>query len=155
MFELLAAAEAKVHGKDPETVHFHEVGALDSIADIVAAASAFHQLAVDEAWCSPVHVGSGTVHCAHGLLPVPAPATLELLRGAPAYSDGVVGELTTPTGAALLRHFCRGHCPMPSVVVEAAGYGAGSKDFGIPGLLRVTLGTASANTVPRQTANAG
>jgi len=153
VFELLAAAEAKVHGVDPEAVHFHEVGALDSIADIVAAASAFHQLAVDEAWCSPIHVGSGTVRCAHGLLPVPAPATLELLRGVPVYSEGVVGELATPTGAALVRHFCSGFCPMPPVVVQAVGYGAGTKDFGIPGLLRATLGTAPASTVPRQTAN--
>ena len=155
VFELLAAAEGKVHGKDPEDVHFHEVGALDSIADIVAAASAFYQVAADEAWCSPVHVGSGTVRCAHGLLPVPAPATLELLRGVPVYSDGVVGELTTPTGAALLRHFCQGFCAMPPVVVEAVGYGAGTKDFGIPGLLRVTLGTASANGLTSQNANVG
>jgi len=153
VFELLAAAEAKVHGTDPEAVNFHEVGALDAIADIVAAASAFRQLAVDEAWCSPIHVGSGTVRCAHGLLPVPAPATLELLRGAPIYSDGVVGELTTPTGAALVRHFCRGFCSMPPVVVEGVGYGAGTKDFGIPGLLRATLGTAPAAAAPRQAAN--
>jgi uncharacterized protein (DUF111 family) len=155
VFELLAAAEAKVHGTDPETVHFHEVGALDSIADIVAAATAFQQLAVDEAWCSPIHVGSGTVRCAHGLLPVPAPATLELLRGVPIYSEGIAGELATPTGAALVRHFCSGFCPMPPVVVEAVGYGAGTKDFGIPGLLRATLGTAPDTTVPRQTANVG
>jgi len=155
VFELLAAAEAKVHGKKPEEVHFHEVGALDSIADIVAAASAFVQLGADEAWCSPIHVGSGTVRCAHGVLPVPAPATLELLRGVPVYSDGVVGELATPTGAALVRHFCNGFRPMPPVVVEAVGYGAGSKDFGIPGLFRATLGTTATAAGPSQTASLG
>lgn len=155
VFELLGAAEGKVHGVSPDEVHFHEVGALDAIADIVAAASAFHQLTVDEAWCSPVHVGFGTVRCAHGVLPVPAPATLELLRGVPVYSDGVRGELATPTGAALLRHFCRGFGPMPPLVVEGAGYGAGSKDFGIPGLLRATLGIVSASVAPRQAANLG
>lgn len=145
VFELIAAAEAKVHGVSPEEVHFHEVGALDSIADIVAGASAFHQIAPDEAWCSPVHVGCGTVRCAHGVLPVPAPATLELLRGIPTYSDGTRGELATPTGVALLRHFCAGFCPMPPLVVEAVGYGAGSKDFGIPGVFRATLATTAAN----------
>jgi uncharacterized protein (DUF111 family) len=144
VFELLAAAEGKVHGVSPDDVHFHEVGALDSIADIVSASSAFHQIGADEAWCSPVHVGCGTVRCAHGVLPVPAPATLELLKGIPTYSDGIRGELVTPTGAALLRHFCVGFGPLPPLVVEGAGYGAGSKDFGIPNLFRATLGTATA-----------
>ena len=144
VFELLAEAEAKVHGVSPEEVHFHEVGALDSIADIVAAASAFHQIGPDEAWCSPVHVGCGTVRCAHGVLPVPAPATLELLKGIPSYSDGIRGELATPTGVALLRHFCAGFSPMPPLVVQAVGYGAGSKDFGIPSLFRATLGATAA-----------
>jgi uncharacterized protein (DUF111 family) len=147
VFELLAVAEAKVHGVAPEEVHFHEVGALDSIADIVAAASAFHQLGVDEAWCSPVHVGCGTVRCAHGVLPVPAPATAELLKGIPAYSDGTRGELATPTGVALLRHFCDGFCPMPPLVVEAIGHGAGSKDFGVPSLFRATLATSAAHAL--------
>ncbi len=152
VFELLAAAEAKVHGVSPEEVHFHEVGALDSIADIVAAASAFHQIGPDEAWCSPVHVGCGTVRCAHGVLPVPAPATLELLRGVPAYSDGIRGELATPTGVALLRHFCSGFCPMPPLVVEGVGYGAGSKDFGIPGVFRATLGATAPKVAALQVA---
>jgi uncharacterized protein (TIGR00299 family) protein len=144
VFELLGRAEATVHGVDPDQVHFHEVGALDAIADIVAAASAFHQLGVDEAWCSPVHVGCGTVRCAHGVLPVPAPATAEILKGVPVYSDGVQGELCTPTGAALVRHFCRGFRAMPPLVVDTVGYGAGTKDFGIPNLLRATLGRVSA-----------
>ena len=152
VFELLATAEAKVHGVSPEEVHFHEVGALDSIADIVAAASAFHQIAPDEVWCSPIHVGCGSVRCAHGVLPVPAPATLELLRGVPVYSDGTRGELATPTGVALLRHFCTGFCPMPPLVVEAVGYGAGSKDFGIPSVFRATLGATAPKVTARQVA---
>ena len=155
VFELLGRAEALVHGVDPDQVHFHEVGALDAIADIVAAASAFHQLGVDEAWCSPVHVGCGTVRCAHGVLPVPAPATAEILKGVPVYSDGVQGELCTPTGAALVRHFCRGFRAMPPMVVESVGYGAGTKDFGIPNLLRATLGRVSEAEKPRQAVQGG
>lgn len=155
VFELLGRAEAKVHGVSPEEVHFHEVGALDAIADIVAAASGFHQLGIDEAWCSPVHVGSGTVRCAHGVLPVPAPATMEILKGTPIYSADVEGELATPTGAALVRHFCKGFGPMPSMVVESVGYGAGSKDLGIPNLLRVTVGTISQKVAPIQLALLG
>lgn len=148
VFELLATAEAKVHGVDPKSVHFHEVGALDCIVDIVAGASAFHQLGVDEAWCSPIHVGSGTVRCAHGVLPVPAPATLELLRGMTAYSTDIQGELATPTGVALIKHFCNGFMPMPPLIVDRIGYGAGSKDFGIPNFLRATIGRRSELTLP-------
>ncbi len=152
VFQLVAEAEGKVHGVPPEEVHFHEVGALDSIADIVAAASAFHQIAPDDTGCSPIHVGCGTVRCAHGVLPVPAPATLELLKGIPAYSDGVRGELATPTGVALLRHFCTGFSAMPPLVAEAVGHGAGSKDFGIPNLFRATLGRRVAKPVPAPSA---
>jgi pyridinium-3,5-bisthiocarboxylic acid mononucleotide nickel chelatase len=148
VFKLIAVAEAKVHGTTLEEVHFHEVGALDCIVDIVSAASAFHQLEIDEAWCSPLHVGSGTVRCAHGILPVPAPATLELLQDVPIYSTEVKGELVTPTGAALIRHFCRGFAPMPPMVVENVGYGAGSKDFGIPNLLRATIGKVAETAMP-------
>ena len=155
VFELLAASEAKVHGTSLEDVHFHEVGALDAIGDIVAAASAFHLIGADEAWCSPIHVGCGTVRCAHGVLPVPAPATLELLKGMPTYSDGVRGELATPTGAALLRRFCKGFSAMPPLVVEAVGYGAGTKDFGIPGLFRATLGTSAEKAMARPVAVSG
>ena len=155
VFELLGRAEAKVHGVDPDQVCFHEVGALDAIADIVAAASAFHQLGVDEAWCSPVHVGCGTVCCAHGVLPVPAPATAEILKGVPVYSDGVQGELCTPTGAALVRHFCTGFRAMPPLVVETVGYGAGAKDFGIPNLLRATLGRVAGAERPKRAVQGG
>ncbi len=155
VFQLVADAEGKVHGVPPDEVHFHEVGALDSIADIVAASSAFHQLRPDETWCSPVHVGCGTVRCAHGVLPVPAPATLELLKGMPAYSDGVRGELATPTGVALLRHFCTGFGAMPPLVVEAVGHGAGTKDFGIPNLFRATIGTRVRRALTRPVAAPG
>lgn len=148
VFKLLAVAEAKVHGTTLEEVHFHEVGALDCIVDIVSAASAFHQLNIDETWCSPVHVGSGTVRCAHGILPVPAPATMELLQGVPIYSTEVKGELVTPTGAALIRHFSKGFAPMPQMIVERVGYGAGSKDFGIPNLLRATIGKMVETAMP-------
>jgi hypothetical protein len=140
VFERLARAEAKVHGVDPEQVHFHEIGALDCIADIVAASSAFHQLGIDTAWCSAVHVGTGTVLCAHGVLPVPTPATLELLHGIPVYSSGIPGELATPTGVALLKQFCKGFGPMPRLAVEKVGYGAGSRELSIPNLLRATVG---------------
>jgi len=155
VFDLLAWAEARVHGVPPDEIHFHEVGALDSIVDIVSAASAFHQLGAEAAWASPIHVGSGTVRCAHGVLPVPAPATLELLKGIPAYSSETQGELATPTGVALLRHFCRGFRPMPPLVVEAVGYGAGTKDFGIPNLFRVTMGRVAEKAMPVQAAQAG
>lgn len=141
VFEILGRAEAAVHGVEIEEVHFHEVGALDTIVDIVAATSALHHLGVNEVVCSPIHVGSGTVQCAHGVLPVPAPATLEILKGIPIYATDVQGELATPTGAALLKQFCTRFGPMPHLLVEAIGYGAGTRDFGIPNLLRATVGT--------------
>ncbi len=141
LFEIIGRAEALVHGVGIEEVHFHEVGALDTIIDIVAAASALRLLRVDEVVCSPVHVGSGTVRCAHGVLPVPAPATLEILKGVPIYATEIRGELTTPTGAALLRHFCHRFAPLPPLMVEAIGYGAGTKEREIPNLLRATVGT--------------
>ena len=150
VFRLIAAAESKVHGTPPEELHFHELGAVDCIVDIVSAASAYHQLDLDEAWCSPIHVGSGTVRCAHGVLPVPAPATSEILHGVPTYSTGAKGELATPTGAALLRHFCKRFAPMPRMTVERVGYGAGSKDLTIPNLLRATIGKINESAAPAQ-----
>ena len=140
VFERLAVAEAEVHGVRVEEVHFHEVGALDAIADVVAGASALWQLGVEQVLCSPVHVGCGTVRCAHGVLPVPAPATAALLRGVPVYSDGTLGELCTPTGAALLRQFCHRFGPPPELVVEAEGCGAGSRELPIPNVLRAAVG---------------
>jgi uncharacterized protein (TIGR00299 family) protein len=140
-FELLAEAEAKVHGIPVEKVHFHEVGAVDAIADIVLTATAGHALGI-EAWrCSPLNVGSGTVQCAHGRFPVPAPATAELLRGAPTYSSGHENELVTPTGAALLRAFDSTFGPLSEMTVESVGYGAGSRNPpGFANVARLSVG---------------
>jgi len=144
IFERLAAAEAKVHGVAIEAVHFHEVGAADSIVDIVASAVGLARLGIGKVLCSPIPTGRGTVRTAHGLLPVPAPATAELLRGAevaePTDAD-VAGELTTPTGAAVLTTLAEGYGPVPAMAVEAIGYGAGTRDAGpLPNLLRVVVG---------------
>jgi uncharacterized protein (TIGR00299 family) protein len=142
-FELLAKAEAKVHGIAPEEVHFHEVGAVDTITDIVCAAVGAASLGVSEWRCTAVNVGSGFVNCAHGRMPVPAPATAELLQGVPTYAAGPQMELTTPTGAALLRALeCRFDAETP-VVVNASGYGAGNRDpEGFANVLRLSTGTA-------------
>jgi hypothetical protein len=142
-FALLAEAEAKVHGIAPEEVHFHEVGAVDAIADIVCGAVGLDALGVTE-WCaSAVNVGSGFVNCAHGRLPVPAPATAELLREVPVYSDGPQMELTTPTGAAMLRALaCRFEAQRP-LKASAVGYGAGGRNpVGFANVLRLSVGTA-------------
>lgn len=141
-FATLAEAEARVHGTAVEDVHFHEVGAVDSIVDIVGAAIGVRELGIDEMWSTPVRLGSGTVMTSHGELPVPAPATALLLEGAPVYAGGVAGELTTPTGATLLRTFVTRYAPMPAVRLRGEGWGAGSKEFAIPNLLRLTLGDA-------------
>ncbi|HYE25992.1 MAG TPA: nickel pincer cofactor biosynthesis protein LarC [Clostridia bacterium] len=145
-FELLGRAEAKIHNKDLESVHFHEVGAIDAIVDITCGAVAAHSLQVDQWVCSPLNVGSGVVHCAHGTLPVPAPATLELLREAPVYSGEVQKELVTPTGAALVRALVSRFGAMPPMQISGAGYGAGSRDFkGLANVLRITIGEAAAS----------
>jgi uncharacterized protein (TIGR00299 family) protein len=143
-FTLLGEAEAKIHHVPVETIHFHEVGAVDAIADIVLAAAAAHSLGVDGWSCSPLNVGGGTVECAHGRFPVPAPATAELLRGAPTYSSGVQMELVTPTGAALVRALGCSFGPTPLMEVEAIGYGAGTRNPpGFANVLRLSLGRAS------------
>lgn len=154
-FELLAHAEAKVHGIAPEEVHFHEVGAVDTITDIVCAAAGAASLSVAEWRCSALNVGSGFANCAHGRMPVPAPATAELLQGAPTYVAGPQMELTTPTGAALLRALdCRFDNEMP-VVVTTSGYGAGNRDpEGFANVLRLSVGTAE-QTQARQRAFPG
>jgi uncharacterized protein (TIGR00299 family) protein len=140
-FTLLAEAEAAVHGVDVERVHFHEVGAVDSIVDIVGATVGLAELGIDELWASPVRVGHGTMHTSHGELPVPAPATSSLLRGAPIYAGEQPGEMTTPTGAALLAAFVTRYAPMPPMRVNAEGWGAGSREVpGVPNLLRLALG---------------
>jgi uncharacterized protein (TIGR00299 family) protein len=144
-FELLGAAEAKIHNVPIETIHFHEVGAVDAIADIVACSAGIHWLKVDRWLCSPLNVGGGHVHCAHGQFPVPAPATLELLRDLPVYSTGIKKELVTPTGAALLRALEVTSSNFPAMKMTSTGYGAGSRDLpGQPNVLRLVIGEASA-----------
>lgn len=143
IFTRLAEVEARVHRKSIEAVHFHEVGAMDSIIDVVGAAIGFKALGIEKLYCSPLHVGSGTVECAHGTLPVPAPATLELIKGKPVYATGVKGELLTPTGAAILTTLAAGFGPMPAMAVEATGYGAGTLETPGPNLLRVSIGEAA------------
>jgi uncharacterized protein (TIGR00299 family) protein len=141
IFSRLAAAEAKVHGTSIEEVHFHEVGAVDSIVDIVSASICLNMIGADEIVCSRIPTGTGFVKCAHGLLPVPAPATAELLKGAPVYQTDIEGELVTPTGAAIVQTVCHRFGPMPAMRLEATGYGAGKKQFERPNVLRVFLGT--------------
>jgi uncharacterized protein (TIGR00299 family) protein len=143
-FELLGHSEAKIHNVPVEEIHFHEVGAVDAIVDIVAASAGIHHLRIGAWHCSPVNVGGGMVECAHGTFPVPAPATADLLRGVPTYSAQVQKELTTPTGAALLRALSPTFGPQPAMQVEQIGYGAGSrnpKDF--PNALRLSIGEAA------------
>jgi uncharacterized protein (TIGR00299 family) protein len=151
-FTLLGEAEAKIHHVPVETIHFHEVGAVDAIADIVLAAAAAHSLGVDGWSCSPLNVGGGTVECAHGRFPVPAPATAELLRGAPTYSSGVQMELVTPTGAALVRALGCAFGPTPPMEVETIGYGAGTRNPpGFANVLRLSVGRASEPVAPNDT----
>ena len=141
IFQALGEAEAKIHNISVEEVHFHEVGAIDAIVDIVCAAVGSLALGVDEWVCSPLNVGGGAVECAHGRLPVPSPATLELLRGAPVYSSGVDAELVTPTGAAILKTLCTRFAPFPPIKISATGYGAGSRELpGQPNVSRLTIG---------------
>lgn len=140
VFQRLAEAEARVHAIGVEEVHFHEVGAVDAIVDIVGAAAGLHLLGIEKVYASPLHLGSGTVQCEHGTLPVPAPATAELVRGVPVYATDVKGELLTPTGAAILTTVAEGFGPMPGMVVERIGYGAGAADREIPNLLRLSIG---------------
>ena len=141
IFLTLATAEAKVHNVGMEEVHFHEVGAADAIVDIVCAAVGAEALGVEQFICSPLNVGSGTVTCAHGTFPVPAPATLELLKDAPIYSGEIAKELVTPTGAAIVKVLASSFGPRPTMRTEAIGYGAGSRDFsGHPNVLRISIG---------------
>ena len=141
-FETLAEVEGRLHGVPPAEVHFHEVGAIDSIIDVVGTCAALEVLDIDEVWSSAVALGGGTIDSAHGTLPIPAPATIGLLGGAPVYGTNETFELTTPTGAALLAAMATGWGPMPDMVVEATGYGAGDRDFdGRPNLLQAVIGT--------------
>ncbi|MFP4483196.1 MAG: LarC family nickel insertion protein, partial [Thermovirgaceae bacterium] len=138
-FRLIADAEGKIHGMSFDEVHFHEVGAVDSIVDIVGACALVETLSTDHIAASPVNVGWGTVMCAHGEFPVPAPATLKLLEGIPVYSRGEPLERTTPTGAVLLKVFAEGYGPMPAGFLERTGYGLGDHESDLPNLLQGIL----------------
>ena len=144
VYEEIAQAESHVHGVPVEHIHFHEVGTMDAIADVTAVCLLLHRLAPDKIIASPVHVGSGQVRCAHGILPVPAPATAYLLRGIPIYGGSIDGELCTPTGAALLKHFATEFGQMPVMKVQAIGYGMGRKDFPRANCVRALLGETEA-----------
>lgn len=140
VYEEIAQAESHVHGVPVEQIHFHEVGTMDAIADVTAVCLLLHRLAPDKIISSPVHVGSGQVRCAHGILPVPAPATAHILRGIPIYGGEITGELCTPTGAALLKYSVGEFGPMPVMRVQAIGYGMGKKDFPRANCVRAMLG---------------
>lgn len=140
VYGLIAEAESHVHGVPVTEIHFHEVGTMDAIADIVAACLLMDKLAPLQVIVSPIHVGSGHVRCAHGILPVPAPATAYILRDVPIYGGGVKGELCTPTGAALLKHFATRFGEMPVMRAQAIGYGMGKKDFEAANCVRALLG---------------
>ncbi|MBQ6264076.1 MAG: nickel pincer cofactor biosynthesis protein LarC [Clostridia bacterium] len=142
VYESIAKAESEVHGKAVDEIHFHEVGSLDAVADVAAVCMLLNDLDAS-VYASPVNTGSGSVKCAHGILPVPAPATANLLKGVSAYSDGTNGELCTPTGAALLKYFVKKFCDMPVMITEKTGYGMGKKDFEKANCLRAFLGEAA------------
>ncbi len=148
IFLALGAAEAKIHNVDLEGIHFHEVGSADAIVDIVCAAVGAEALGVDQFICSPLNVGGGSVTCAHGVLPVPAPATLELLQGAPIYSGEIQKELVTPTGAAIVKILASSFGPRPMMTPSSVGYGAGARNFpGQANVLRISVGE-TAETAP-------
>ncbi len=140
IFLILAGAEAKVHRIDIERVHFHEVGAIDSIIDIVGASICFEILEIDKTVFSPLPTGIGMTRSQHGMIPIPAPATAEILKDVPIYSTNITNELTTPTGAAIAKIYVSEFSPLPTVSVEKVGYGAGSADLDIPNVLRILMG---------------
>ncbi|MBN1917079.1 MAG: nickel pincer cofactor biosynthesis protein LarC [Verrucomicrobia bacterium] len=143
IFTRLGEAEAAVHGVSIEKVHFHEVGAVDSILDIVGAAVAIEQLGIERVTSSPLALGSGTVKIAHGEIPVPVPATMKLLQGVPVYQSGIMQEMVTPTGAAIVTHYASSFAGVPAMTVRSVGYGAGTRTIeGRPNLLRVVIGDA-------------
>ncbi|MBQ7474172.1 MAG: nickel pincer cofactor biosynthesis protein LarC [Oscillospiraceae bacterium] len=146
VFDLLAQAEADVHGVEMENVHFHEVGSIDAVADVLGVCLLVEKLAPERILASPVCVGGGTVKCAHGVLPVPAPATERLLRGIPWYAGSIESELCTPTGAALLRHFVGEFAAMPPMLIEGCGYGMGKKEFPRLNALRAFWGESEGET---------
>lgn len=146
VFQNLAEAEAKIHGTTIDKIHFHEVGALDAIVDIVGAIICFEYLQVEQIYVSKIHVGSGFIKCAHGTMPLPAPATIELLKDIPIFSTGIEKELTTPTGAAILKTIATSFGVMPEIQIESIGYGCGTRDLDIPNMLRVMVGNLDNST---------
>ena len=146
VYRRIAEAESKVHGTTVDQIHFHEVGTLDALADVVGVCLLMHLLAPEKVYASSVHVGSGQVRCAHGILPVPAPATALLLAGVPIYGGAIQGELCTPTGAALLKHFATGFGELPAMRLLKSGYGMGTKDFPAANCVRAMLGEQDAPT---------
>ncbi len=151
VYKLIAEAESTVHGKDMEEIHFHEVGTLDAVADVVGNCLLMEEIGAERIVVSPIHVGCGSVKCAHGVLPVPAPATALLLAGLPIYGGEIRGELCTPTGAALLKYFGTSFETMPAMTVEKIGYGMGNKDFEQrPNCVRVLLGDDGASSKKEQ-----
>lgn len=148
IYSLIAAAESHAHRTEIQQIHFHEVGTLDALMDVIGCCILIEKLHPEQIIASPVHVGSGTVHCAHGILPVPAPATAEILKDVPIYSGSVIGELCTPTGAALLKHFTSQFTAMPPMTMEKTGYGMGTKDFDTANCLRIFYGDMNILPVP-------
>ncbi len=147
VFSRLAEAEARVHNEPVERVHFHEVGALDAIIDVVGAAICFDLAGIDRFVCSPLHVGSGSVEMDHGRFPVPPPAVAELLKGAPVYSTDIKGELVTPTGAAIIATICSEYGPLPKMELQQTGYGAGTRQYEkFPNVLRILIGETEVPT---------
>jgi len=140
IFRRLGKAEAKIHGKNIEEIHFHEVGAIDAIVDIVGACICLDLLGIEKVYASPIPTFTGMVEMAHGKFPLPAPATTEILMGVPWRALGIEGEIVTPTGAAIITEIAEGFGAMPKMVTKSVGYGAGKKDFGIPNVLRVMIG---------------
>ena len=140
VYELIAEAESNAHGVPVSQIHFHEVGSMDAVADVTAVCLLMHRLGLDQIIATPVHVGSGNVRCAHGILPVPAPATAYILKDVPIYGGEIKGELCTPTGAALLKHFVTKFDSMPVMKVDSIGYGMGRKDFPRANCVRAMLG---------------
>lgn len=147
IFSRLAEAEAHVHNEPIDHVHFHEVGALDAIVDVVGAAICFDSLKIDRFVCSPLHVGSGMVQMAHGRFPIPPPAVAELLKGVPFYATDIKGELLTPTGAAIITTVCEHYGPIPQMNMQSMGYGAGTRNYeDFPNVLRILVGETSAES---------
>ena len=146
VYNLIAEAESHAHGRPVTEIHFHEVGTMDAVADITAVCLLLHEISPDEIVVSPVHVGSGHVKCAHGILPVPAPATAFILKDVPIYGGSIDGELCTPTGAALLKHFATRFGDMPVMKTQAIGYGMGRKDFQMANCVRAMLGETADKT---------